>query len=581
MPEYLLIERSNALALDPQISLKSHILDAIKGNLNPKVQVIESTDALPKFYQLSRLVEIKRVIQQFVEKRHTKGQRLTIDADWQKLVDLRLGPIDQKLPEYIKENEKKARLEKAVALGELATARFSVMVGPAGTGKTTVLDILCNLPEIKSKGVLKLAPTGKARVKLGSGAKTLAQFLYEYKRYDPQTNRCFMKDGNYYSEAKTVIIDEASMLTEDQLAALINCLSGVERFIMVGDFRQLPPIGTGRPFVDIVNYLEGGFDSKLWPRSGKGYAELTVVCRQRPSGISNEQERMDVRLARAFSGNHEQDEGDVFEMLFELSEYPELKLIQWDTPSELETKLQENLESELGIKSKQRVKDFDFSLGGDNWSFESEFAIKSSFKKEKSKSIESWQILSPVRGHGHGVITINQEVQKRYRGDIKKLAYDYRSKRIPKPRGTDCIVYGDKVINNRNMSWRSRFDNVFPDDENCLRYIANGEIGVVIGKYRKQKEPWRGELPTEIVFSSQPGYTYKFTSYYFKEESESPLELAYAITVHKSQGSGFQTIFLILPSPCMLLSRELLYTALTRQENRVIIFHQYGCRYRI
>ncbi len=42
------------------------------------------------------------------------------------------------------------------------------------------------------------------------------------------------------------------MLTEEQLAALIDALEGCHRFILVGDPRQLPPIGTGRPFIDII-----------------------------------------------------------------------------------------------------------------------------------------------------------------------------------------------------------------------------------------------------------------------------------------------------------------------------------------
>jgi ATP-dependent exoDNAse (exonuclease V) alpha subunit len=48
------------------------------------------------------------------------------------------------------------------------------------------------------------------------------------------------------SSYKTVIVDEASMLTENQLAALLDALSGIDRIILVGDPSQLPPIGAGR-----------------------------------------------------------------------------------------------------------------------------------------------------------------------------------------------------------------------------------------------------------------------------------------------------------------------------------------------
>jgi hypothetical protein len=61
---------------------------------------------------------------------------------------------------------------------------------------------------------------------------------------------------------------------------------------------------------------------------------------------------------------------------------------------------------------------------------------------------------------------------------------------------------------------------------------------------------------------------------HFREDGDVQIELAYAITIHKSQGSGFKTVFFILPNPCPLLSRELFYTALTRQEDKIIIFHQ-------
>ena len=78
----------------------------------------------------------------------------------------------------------------------------------------------------------------------------------------------------------------------------------------------------------------------------------------------------------------------------------------------------------------------------------------------------------------------------------------------------------------------------------------------------------------EVEFSSQPGFKYDFTSRDFGEEGNAVLELAYALTVHKSQGSEFGTVILVLPNPCRLLSRELLYTALTRQKDRIVILHQ-------
>src|SRR5438094_5330014 len=86
------------------------------------------------------------------------------------------------------------------------------------------------------------------------------------------------------------------MLTEEMLAALIDSLKGVDRFILVGDPRQLPPIGAGRPFFDIVEQLKPPNVESVFPRVGGGYSELTV--RRRHIG----QIREDVQLADWFSG---------------------------------------------------------------------------------------------------------------------------------------------------------------------------------------------------------------------------------------------------------------------------------------
>jgi hypothetical protein len=91
---------------------------------------------------------------------------------------------------------------------------------------------------------------------------------------------------------------------------------------------------------------------------------------------------------------------------------------------------------------------------------------------------------------------------------------------------------------------------------------------------------WKKGLPDlrwklEVEFSSQPGFKYDFISRRdFAEEANPVLELAYGLTVHKSQGSEFGLVILVLPNPCRLLSRELLYTALTRQKDRPVILHQ-------
>ncbi|MET3129575.1 ATP-dependent exoDNAse (exonuclease V) alpha subunit [Arcicella rosea] len=111
----------------------------------------------------------------------------------------------------------------------LSNNRVSVLIGPAGTGKTKLLNIFCEQSFIKTGSILRLAPTGKARVNMGKNAKTLATFLYKLKRYNPDTQQYFINPNAEQVKYDTVIVDESSMITEEQLAALIDSSTGATK----------------------------------------------------------------------------------------------------------------------------------------------------------------------------------------------------------------------------------------------------------------------------------------------------------------------------------------------------------------
>ena len=138
------------------------------------------------------------------------------------------------------------------------------------------------------------------------------------------------------------------------------------------------------------------------------------------------------------------------------------------------------------------------------------------------------------------------------------------------PQGDQLIVYGDKIINNRNVQRRKYFP-----DENWRQeqtYVANGEIGIVVGEtqWRRRRRP----SALEVKFSTQTNAVVKFWKNDFDEEGEANLELAYALTVHKAQGSEFGTVLVILPKTNHMPTRELIYTALTRQRLKIVILMQ-------
>ncbi len=582
LPQDQVVMGIRGLTLEPKCEVDSDLMAVAQDDFEEVILNSEMANGAPAL-QLGRLAEMAQTIRTALEKR-IKGKPHVIDADWRARLDTHL--LAMPLPEdddY--EIEQRAREEKTAALATLAAGRVSVLNGPAGTGKTTLLSVLCAHPQIEAGGILLLAPTGKARVRLEQSTRglalkgyTIAQFLTPH-RYDGATGRYRLSDKPAEPGAGTVIIDEASMLTEEMLGALIQALKGVQRLILIGDPRQLPPIGAGRPFVDIVRRLAPEGVAEQFPRVGPGYAELTI--RRRQSG----QDREDLQLAEWFSGSPiAAGEDDVFDTVVGAGESRHVRFVQWDTPDEVRARLIDVLVEELkqpggdgtcALSSPDDIAGFDATLGGQPWNDLRFFNPRRGDQAGAAEIAEGWQILSPVRSGTHGVPELNRLMHRQFRQPmIDASRLEGWQRKYPKPLGGEQIVYGDKVINlvntNPKLPW-NRHRHVYPDKPDA--YIANGEIGMAVGYYwRKGKPDLRRKL--EVEFSSQPGFKYDFTAKDFGEEGNAVLELAYALTVHKAQGSEFGIVILVLPNPCRLLSRELLYTALTRQKDRVIILHQ-------
>lgn len=562
-PRTDLLNQVRDLELRPACAIGNDALPLIGPNLAPEVRTVEMADGSPA-YQLGRLSSMGEVIRKDILKRVT-GRPHEFSLNWRSLVDGALpGGVDS-------EEEELARQEKAVALEQLFKSRLSVLIGPAGTGKTTLLKVLCNETGVRNGGVLLLAPTGKARVRMEtqigiSGAKTIAQFLVPLDRYVPETGEYRVSSKPKQAVGKTVIIDEASMLTEEQLGAALDAIQPPERLILVGDPRQLPPIGSGRPFVDVVSRLAPKDGAVSFPLVAPGYAELTIPRRHQG------QDRQDLLLAGWFAGRSAGPGADaVWDDLLHGKSSPHLKLVRWDNEDQLESALLQELVEELNLSSDTDELGFEQSIGGSPYKNAAYFNFSPKAEKSIGEAAEKWQIVSPVRAGVPGVERLNRLIHDRFRKRVRVWAEPevYWHRKTPAPMGRQNILYGDKVINVKN----GRRKDAWPDGS--MEYVANGEIGIVVGQYKGQswkpkKLPWK----LEVEFASQKGFKYGYEKRDFSEEGDAALELAYALTIHKCQGSEFGKVFVVVPNPCRLLSPELLYTALTRQRDRVVLLHQ-------
>jgi hypothetical protein len=440
--------------------------------------------------------------------------------------------------------------EQAKALEKLTTRKLSVLVGRAGTGKTTVLAGLLGSKKLSDGGILFLAPTGKARVRLSqkanANAMTVAQFLYQLDRYDGLRQRVRFEGEEKYRKEKTVVIDECSMLTMDDLLATLLALdlAHVKRVILVGDPNQLPPIGVGRPFADLVAYLDNAAPEA--PYCG-ALARLGIELRTADQGAPSDT----LKLASWFT--REQQPADAEWVLSEEGQgenLNDLHVCTWQTPSDLYRLFGEQFVSRLGLSTPDDVIGFNVNALGltkEGW-----------VPFEDHDGAERFQILSPVRLQPHGIHQINRWVQRTYR------QAQLHSARQPwgQSFGDEEIVWGDKVILTRNGKrdgWNGKTKTPVEGE-----YLANGEIGVASGTKN-------GFL--NVALAQRADVTFGFSSKQFSSNA-APLELAYALTVHKAQGSEFDTVFVVLPEKTRFLSRELVYTALTRSKKALVLLIQ-------
>lgn len=463
----------------------------------------------------------------------------SLAADWEQLLKQSIGDaFDPNDARHVD-----ALSEQTHALERLTTRKLSLLVGRAGTGKTSILGALIRCKPLRSEGILLLAPTGKARVRLqratGHEASTIAQFLYRLGRYDGARQRPRFEGKERHRREKTVVIDECSMLTMDDLYAVLQALDTghVQRIILVGDPNQLPPIGVGRPFADFSAALDATEESSAGGAAlpTGALARLTVEVRMREDRPSDT-----LRLAAWFTNEPQpQDADQVLSNLERDEGLNDLDLVFWATPEQLRQRLLEQFQGRLGLSGPGDIDGFNKALG---------FNDKGWVPFENPNGVESFQILSPVRMHPHGVLDLNRWIQRTFRP---------RKSWIP-TLGDEQIGVKDKVIQLRNQERGAYdWDTHGPTDV----YFANGEIGTVA----KHRDGW-----FDVAYAGRPNLT---TGYRRREfsESGSVLELAYALTVHKAQGSDFDTVFVVLPKESRLLSRELLYTALTRARDRMVL----------
>ncbi len=167
--------------------------------------------------------------------------------------------IDKILEDLERDNNITYNEQQLLAIKNSQIKSFLTITGGPGTGKTTIIKAIVNLYKELHKlsfsglkeEVILLAPTGRASKRISESALLPASTIHRFLKWNKDTNKFAINEYNK-SNAKLVIIDEASMVDIYLFHSLLKGLKTDTKIILVGDYYQLPSVGPGQMLKDII-----------------------------------------------------------------------------------------------------------------------------------------------------------------------------------------------------------------------------------------------------------------------------------------------------------------------------------------
>lgn len=366
--------------------------------------------------------------------------------------------------------------------------RILVITGGPGTGKTTILKGILSLYDELELETLLAAPTGRAAKRMseltGREASTIHRLLGAKMAEDGETV-VFSKHEGDPLNCDALVLDECSMVDITLMSSLLKALKPGCRLVLVGDADQLPSVGPGNVFSDIIR-------SQTVPT-----VRLTEIFRQKGDSRIVRNAHM---INRGEHPDFEANTGDFFR----------LRRLKGGTAVETIVELcARRLPENMKIPP------------------------------------ASIQVLSPTRKGETGTVNLN----KRLQAALNPPSESKKEKLF----GEAVFRVGDRVIQTKN-----NYDTIWKTKGGVSGAgVYNGDIGTIA-----QIDPITETLTVD--------FEDKLATYSFEMLNE--LEHAWALTVHKSQGSEYRAVVLALSGDVqMLLTRGVLYTAVTRAKELLIM----------
>lgn len=454
------------------------------------------------------------------------------------------------------------RLSCAIA----ASSSFSVITGGPGTGKTTtVVKLLLVLQQLQQQqGAAPLtiqlaAPTGKAAVRLRSSIRNTLVKLpasAEIKSQVPTDvstlhkllgaraqSRQFKQNELEPLALDLLVVDEASMLDVELMAALLSALPAHARLILLGDKDQLASVEAGALMAELCQWAEQGH---YWPATVAWLNQLSsaaipehLISQQGKAleqqiGMLRVSHRFDpqsgiAKLATAVNSGQSAEVAEICQ-----AGYADLQYLE-------QAELKQLKHFVLTGQGKSQLKDaagFQFYLAtvAQGPALDAEETQIDRWAQQVLTDFSAFQLLCAVRQGPFGVEQVNLSVET-----MLHQAGLIQHSSQPSTRQVSLWYAGRPVMVTQN---------------DYALGLMNGDVGICLAR------PYQGKWILAVAFASEDSS--KAVRWVLPSRLQQ-VETAYAITVHKSQGSEFRHAVLVLPdqfSP--VLTRELIYTGITR-----------------
>ncbi|AOS43622.1 ATP-dependent RecD-like DNA helicase [Lacunisphaera limnophila] len=407
---------------------------------------------------------------------------------------------------------------QSTAISHALAHKATILTGGPGTGKTTILRALVDILKAKKVRVTLAAPTGRAAQRLAETTGGFASTIHRLLAFDPA------RGGFLHNESKPLatdflIVDESSMLDTRLAAALLQAVPVRAHLLLVGDIDQLPSVGAGNVLKDLIA-IGGGVPSPReasLPR-GEGTPPPLIPVTRLQFVYRQGKESAIVTTAHAINEGVNSPPPVVSEVA-KAQAWSDLNFIAASSAEDCLAKVIELCTTFIP----QHFKWFN--------------------------PITDVQVLAPMHKGVAGVANLNTQLQAALNPAAPVARPSYGRSAGSETRAATGIKTisgeyraGDKVIQLRN---------------NYDKNLFNGDIGTVVSV----------DLAKGTLLADFDGERHVF------ERGElGDTALAYAISIHKSQGSEYPVVIIpLLKGHFMMLQRNLVYTAITRGRKKVFV----------